>query len=44
MDLFVMVVSVGLSMQFKRLNRDLMRVKGRVKLFFIIITIHHFFD
>lgn len=31
MDLFVMIVSVGLAAQFKQLNTDLKRVKGQVR-------------
>lgn len=30
MDLFVMVVSIGLSAQFKKINRHLMKHKGQV--------------
>lgn len=30
MDLFVMIVSVGLAAQFEQLNTDLKRVKGQV--------------
>lgn len=33
MDLFVMIVSLGLAAQFKQLNTDLKRVKGRVSNF-----------
>lgn len=33
MDLFVMLVSVGLASQFKQINADLQLVKGRVNLF-----------
>lgn len=32
MDLFVMVVSVGLSTQFKKINRHLMKFKGQVSI------------
>lgn len=31
MDLFVMIVSVGLAAQFKQLNTDLKRAKGQVR-------------
>lgn len=31
MDLFVMVVSIGLSTQFKKINRNLMKYKGQVR-------------
>lgn len=30
MDLFVMMVSIGLSSRFKQINEDLQRVKGQV--------------
>lgn len=30
MDLFVMIISVGLSTRFKQINKDLMRNKGEV--------------
>lgn len=30
MDLFVMIVSVGLSSRFKQINEDLQRIKGQV--------------
>lgn len=32
MDLFVMVVSIGLSTQFKKINRHLMKYKGQVSI------------
>lgn len=32
MDLFVMVISIGLSTQFKKINRHLMKHKGQVRL------------
>lgn len=30
MDLFVMIVSVGLASQFRQINADLQHIKGRV--------------
>lgn len=30
MDLFVMMVSIGLSSRFKQINEDLQRIKGQV--------------
>lgn len=30
MDLFVMVISLGLSAQFKKINKELMKYKGKV--------------
>lgn len=41
MDLFVMVVSIGLASQFKQINADLKRVKGRVKVFFFLSQLLH---
>lgn len=32
MDLFVMIISIGLSTQFKKINRHLMKHKGEVRL------------
>lgn len=30
MDLFVMIISIGLSSRFKQINEDLQRIKGQV--------------
>lgn len=30
MDLFVMIISIGLSSRFKQINKDLQRIKGQV--------------
>lgn len=30
MDLFVMIISIGLASRFKQINEDLQRVKGQV--------------
>lgn len=32
MDLFIMMISVGLSARFKQINEDLQRIKGKVKM------------
>lgn len=39
MDLFIMMISVGLSTRFKQINEDLQRNKGKVKKFFDIVDV-----
>lgn len=41
MDLFVMVVSIGLASQFKQINTDLQQMKGRVRMCYVFLY-HHF--
>lgn len=41
MDLFVMMISAGLSTRFKQINEDLQRIKGKVKTMQIQLHSNH---